>query len=130
MGIRVGAHPANGFDRVALDFRGMPGYRARYENTVTRDGSGQRVRLPGSAYLQLVFNPAQAHDEQGESTLTSPPVNPMRVGYDELVSYVLNGDYEGYVSLALGLAERNGFVVRHFQRANGLHTVYIDIARG
>ncbi|EHR51267.1 hypothetical protein SacmaDRAFT_3031 [Saccharomonospora marina XMU15] len=130
MAIRVGAHPANGFDRVALDFRGMPGYRVRYENTVTRDGSGQRVRLPGNAYLQLVFNPAQAHNEQGESTLTSPPVNPVRVGYDELVSYVLNGDYEGYVSLALGLAERNGFVVRQFQRGNGLHTVYVDIARG
>jgi hypothetical protein len=127
--IRVGAHPEGGFDRAAFEFVGLPGYQVRYQSEITYDGSGAPVALEGDAFIQLVFNPAQAHDEAGNSTLLSPPVNPVEVDFGALQAYVLNGDFEGYVSIALGLDEKVGFNVEHHRMANGHDVVYIDLAR-
>lgn len=129
LGIRVGAHPNGGFDRIAVEFDALPGYRVGYQSEITYDGSGERVDLPGDAFIQLSFQPAQAHDDDGTSTLRSPPIDPVRVDYAALESYVLNGDFEGVVSIGIGLNDRVGFVVRHLERANGNHVVYLDLAR-
>jgi hypothetical protein len=79
--IRVGAHPEEGFDRAAFEFEGLPGYQATYQAEIAYDGSGAPVDLDGDAFIQLVFNPAQAHDEAGKSTLQSPPVDPVEVDF-------------------------------------------------
>jgi hypothetical protein len=127
--IRIGAHPEEGFDRAAFEFEGLPGYQARYQAEITYDGSGAPVDLDGDAFIQLVFNPAQAHDDAGQSTLQSPPVDPVEVDVGALQAYVLNGDFEGYVSIALGLDEKVGFNVEHHRMANGHDVVYVDVAR-
>ena len=127
--LRVGSHPEDGYDRVALEFDNLPGYEVGYRDEIVYDGSGEPVDLPGSAFIQLVFTPAQAHDDEGSSTLDSPPVEPVGVGSAALESYVLNGDFEGYVSVALGLTGEVGFHVDHFRAANGNAVFYIDLAR-
>lgn len=127
--IRIGAHPEDGFDRAAFEFEGLPGYQARYQAEITYDGSGAPVDLEGDAFLQLIFNPAQAHDDEGNSTLPSPPVDPVEVDFAALEAYVLNGDFEGYVSVALGLAEKVGFNVEQNRTANGHYVIYVDVAR-
>jgi hypothetical protein len=127
--LRVGSHPEDGFDRVAFEFDSLPGYEIGYRTDIVYDGSGEPVDLPGDAFIQLVFNPAQAHDDQGEPTLSDTPVDPVSVDAGTLEAYVLNGDYEGYVSVALGLDEKVGFRVDDFQKENGNYVVYIDIAR-
>jgi hypothetical protein len=128
-GIRVGAHPEGGYDRVAFDFDRVPGYVVKYQSSIVYDGSGEPVDLPGDAFIQLVFNPAQAHDDSGTSTLAEPPVKPVAVDLPALTSYVLNGDFEGYVSVALGLPEKVGFRVGHLRSSSGKIVVYIDLAR-
>jgi hypothetical protein len=85
--------------------------------------------MPGSAFIQLVFTPAQAHDDDGNSTIDSPPVEPVDVGFAALGSYVLNGDFEGYLSVALGLNGEIGFRVDQFRAANGNTVIYVDLAR-
>ncbi|HEV2346000.1 MAG TPA: hypothetical protein VGS97_18010 [Actinocrinis sp.] len=128
--VRVGAHPEGGYDRISLEFTGQaPGYHVGYVQQVVRDGSGAPVSLPGSAFLQLAFTSAQAHDANGGSTLNPAPTNPVTVGYPELRSYVLNGDFEGTVSVALGLAAQHGFHVSELTKSPTDHVVYIDIAR-
>jgi hypothetical protein len=128
--VRVGAHPEGGYDRISLEFTGqVPGFRAAYVQQVVRDGSGAVVSLPGSAYLQLVFKSAQAHDSSGNPTLRPNPVNPVAVGYPELRSYVLNGDFEGTVSVALGLTARDGFHVSELTKSPTDHVIYVDVAR-
>lgn len=127
--IRVGTHPDDGYDRVAFEFDSLPGYRIGYQQQIVYDGSGEPVELAGDAFIQLVFNPAQAHDDDGNSTLSSPPVEPVSVGYPALEAYVLNGDFEGYVSVALGLTGELGFRVGHFSAQNGNEIVYIDVAQ-
>jgi hypothetical protein len=126
--IRVGAHPEGGYDRAAFEFEGLPGYQVRYQSEITYDGSGAPVELDGDAFIQVVFNPAQAHDEAGQSTLPSPPVQPVEVDFASLESYVLNGDFEGYVSVALGLEEKVGFDVERLRMASGRYVVYVDVA--
>jgi hypothetical protein len=123
--IRVGAHPEGGYDRAAFEFDGLPGCQVRYQSEITYDGSGAPVDLDGDAFI----NPAQAHDDAGQSTLPSPPVEPVEVDFATLEAYVLNGDFEGYVSVALGLEEKVGFTVGHLRMANGHDVVYVDVAR-
>lgn len=128
--IRVGAHPEGGYDRISLEFSGqIPGFKAGYVSQVVRDGSGASVSMPGSAYLQLVFHDAQAYDASGNSTLNPRPTNPVTVGFPELRSYVMNGDFEGYVSVALGVAAPNGFHVSELTKSPTDHVVYVDVAR-
>jgi hypothetical protein len=128
--IRVGAHPEGGYDRISLEFTGQaPGFRAGYVQQVVRDGSGAAVSLPGAAYLQLTFTSAQAHDANGVSTLNPTPTNPVMIGYPELRSYVLNGDFEGTVSVALGLAAPDGFHVSELTKSATDHVLYVDVAR-
>jgi hypothetical protein len=109
--------------------RGCPGYQVGYRSEIAYDGSGAPADLEGDAFIQVVFNPAQAHDDAGQSTLSSPPVEPVEVDFATLESYVLNGDFEGYVSVALGLDEKVGFNVEQFRMANGHDVVYVDVAR-
>jgi hypothetical protein len=128
--IRVGAHPEGGYDRISLEFTGqVPGYRATYVQQVVRDGSGAVVSLPGSAFLQLTFTSAQAHDASGNPTLNPPATNPVTVGFPELRAYVLNGDFEGVVNVALGLTAKDGFHVSELTKSSSDHVIYIDIAR-
>jgi hypothetical protein len=58
----------------------------------------------------------------------SPPVEPVEVGFPALASYVLNGDFEGYVSVALGVTGAAGFRVNHLRKDNGNDVLYIDAA--
>jgi len=126
--IHVGAHPEGGFDRIAFEFEGLPGYRAGYQSEIVYDGSGVPVDLDGDAFLQLVFNPAQAHDEQGRPTLVPASNKQVTVGYPALVAYVVNGDFEGYVSVALGLSAKVGFNIEQFRQADGDYVIYVDVA--
>ena len=128
--IRVGTHPEGGYDRISIEFSGqVPGYRVGYVQQVVRDGSGASVSMPGSAFLQLKFNEAQAYDANGNSTITPRPTNPVTVGYPELRSYVLNGDFEGYVSVALGLNAPNGFHVSELTKSATDHVICVDVAQ-
>ncbi|MFI7680934.1 hypothetical protein [Actinophytocola sp. NPDC049390] len=122
--IRIGTHPEGGYDRIAVELDAQTGYQAGYRPTVVRDGSGLPVQLNGRAFLQVVLTPAQAHDDAGRTTT---PTNPVTVYYPSLKAYVVNGDFEGYVSIALGLAGKDGFRVGTYRMANGHQVVYVDV---
>jgi len=126
--LRVASHAEDGYDRVVLEFDTLPGYEIGYSDDIVYDGSGEPVDLPGDAFVQLVFNPAQAHDEEGNASLPDAPVDPVEVDFAALDAYVLNGDFEGHVSVALGVADEVGFRVGHFVADNGNAVVYIDLA--
>jgi hypothetical protein len=68
--VRAAAH--TGFDRIVFEFSGAPpGYRVEYITDPSDCGSGApsfEDVLGGGAYLQVRFNPANAHDEAGNPT--------------------------------------------------------------
>src|SRR6185369_9694696 len=104
-GIRPGKHPECKYDRMVLDISGaMPAYQIRYVSQVTADPSGKSVTVPGggSSFLLITLQPVQAHTDAGASTITT---NSVALGYPMLKGYAVTGDFEGTVSIALGLAK-------------------------
>jgi hypothetical protein len=106
-GIRAAHHP--GYDRVVFDLDGpLPGAESvRYVDRVTADGSGDPVAVSGQAFLLVRLEEAQAHTDAGAATVPGRS-QPGLPGVKEIV---LAGDFEGYVTIALGLAERTPFRV-------------------
>jgi hypothetical protein len=118
-GIRYAAH--DGFDRIVFDIPGAPpGHSAKYVTEVTRDGSGQPVAMPGRAFLLIVLHPAQAHRADGSTTVTGIH----RTGLTGIKAYAVVGDYEGYVSIALGLSGRQKYHVGELS-----NRIYVDVTR-
>lgn len=118
-GVRYAAHPQESFDRIVFDIPGaLPGYSAKYVSEVVADGSGKPVPVPGSYYLLIVFTPAQAHRDDGTATISGTH----RVDLPMIESYAVVGDYEGYVSVALGLNGKAGY---HIAELSG--RVYVDV---
>ncbi len=107
VGIRAAQHP--GFDRIVYDFAGgLPTHvNLRYVRTLTADGSGLPVRIAGRAILELSMFPAQAHVGAGVSTAPGRLAFP----YKNIMTTVRSGDFEGYVTYGIGLANRTKYTV-------------------
>jgi hypothetical protein len=100
----------------------LPGYAIRYVDQVRADPSDQPVTMPGRRYLLIVFNVAQAHTEGGEVSVSPKS---MTFNYPMLQGYVIVGDFEGYVSMALDLDDVVGFRVGELASPN---RIYVDVA--
>jgi hypothetical protein len=119
-GIRYASHTADGYDRIVFDIPGpLPGYTAKYVTEVIQDGSGKPVSVPGAVHLTIVLTPAQAHRDNGTVTVSGIHT----VNLPTLKSYAVVGDYEGYVTIALGLNNKHGYHV-----AELANRIYIDVA--
>jgi hypothetical protein len=124
--IATAAQSPGGYDRLTFDFLGpVPTYDIKYVPQVVQDGSGKTLTVPGEAYLQVVFHGANAHFEDG----TTPPAlkSAATLRYPRLQAYQLNGDFEGTVSVALGVkACQTGF--RHGELPGQTHSrLYVDV---
>ncbi len=121
-GIRTGLHP--GFDRIVLDLTGpRPGVTYQRADELTADGSGDVVWLTGERFVAVVVNPAQAHNDAGASTYTGP--EKFRTpNLRNVMAVALTGDYEGYLSIGLGV--RHDSSVNVFTLASPTRVV-IDI---
>jgi hypothetical protein len=99
--VRAAAHPECGYDRLVLDITGpVPGYAIRYADHVTADPSCTAVMVPGHRYLLITLKPAEAHTGSGAPSI---PRQPQATGYPALAGWVLAGDFEGVVTVAIGL---------------------------
>jgi hypothetical protein len=120
--IRHAQHP--GYDRVVIDLRGAkPGYDVRYVSAVTYDPSGKRVSMPGRYYLQIALDPASAYTTSGTHTYSG--ANRVTTGYPTLKGFVVNGDFEAVLSVALGLSKKAGFRVMTLSNPT---RIVIDVA--
>jgi hypothetical protein len=118
--IRSAAHTTEGFDRIVFDFQGaLPGYEVRYVSEVIEDGSGRTVTMPGRRFLQITMRPAQAHTDAGAATAPRAKT----LNYPMLKAYAIVGDFEGVISVALGLDDVVGFRVGELSGR-----IYIDVA--
>lgn len=108
-GVRTGRH--DGFDRIVFEFRGaeMPGYHIEYiDKPVRACGSGDVVPLQGDAWLQIRFEPANAHTEAGKPTLAFRELTPKLPIVLELKSTC---DFEAQIEWVVGAASPNRYRV-------------------
>ena len=119
-GIRYASHAADGYDRIVFDIPGPPpGYTAKYVTEVIQDGSGNPISVPGAEHLTIVLTPAQAHRDDGTATVSGTHTTNLPT----LKSYAIAGDYEGYVTIALGLNTKHGYHIAELS-----NRIYIDVA--
>jgi hypothetical protein len=109
------------YDRLAFNFKtaAAPGYQSGFVDKVVRTASGMPIDLPGQAFLQIDFNPAQASNQ-------SP--DPVKANLQELQSYVMNGNFENHLTFALGLASKTGYKITELHDVQaGIWTINVDI---
>jgi hypothetical protein len=100
------------FDRVVFEFDGggVPHAHIEYvDRPVTQCGSGETVPVAGDAWLEVRFDPAQAHDDAGRATVASRNRHP---GFPVVEQIVLTCDFEGHVTWVLGVSTPHRFLVR------------------
>jgi len=111
-------------DRVTFDFTGgLPGdVHVEWVDTLVHDGSGLPVRVSGAKVLMVVFSGATAHDQSGDTVKT-------RTAYalPNVITSVMAGDFEGYVTAGLGVQKRTSYTVAKLQNPD---RVVIDVRAG
>lgn len=118
-GVRAAKHPRCRFDRIVFDITVRnPGYSIRFVKHVIDDGSGKIIKLPGKRFLLITLRPAQAHKTSGASTL---PTKVQVLHFPMLKSWVLAGDFEGVVSIGVGLHAKTSVRVGELH-----HRLFID----
>jgi hypothetical protein len=121
-GVRYATHSSDGYDRIVFDISAaMPSYSVKYVTQVRADPSDKPVSVPGRRHLLVVMNPAQAHRDDGTATVTGLH----RIDLPTVKSYAVVGDYEGFVSIALGIDHLAGFRVGELPGR-----FYVDVAAG
>lgn len=104
--IRAAHHP--GFDRIVFEFAGgLPAsHRVRYVDELIADGSGEPVRVAGRAILRVRFEPADAHDDSGQTVAAR-----RTFALPNIMTSVRAGDFEAVTTYGIGLAKRTRFEV-------------------
>jgi hypothetical protein len=112
--IGEGTHPNDSppYDQLSFRFKGgFPSYTIEYVSQLVMDGSGNPVALPGvGAILKVTFHDAQAHDENGQSTVVTTP--PALIGHPAISRYAPAGDFEGVVTFGIGVGGSSDAGVR------------------
>ena len=100
--VRTGAHADLGYDRLTIEFQnGQPAsiqLDPQIGTAFTRDAKGDTVKLAGSYGLKVRIFSADAHSKYSGS-------QDLITGFVGLLEVRLVGDYEGYVTWALGLSK-------------------------
>jgi hypothetical protein len=81
----------------------VPGYQVKYEPAALACGSGNPVTTAGPAQLTLRFEPAVAHDSNGNLTVSPLSFAPNLATIKELKSTC---DFEGVVAWVIGTESR------------------------
>ena len=137
--VYVGDHPEGdpAFQRVSFYFRGgFPTYRFQFVPTIVQDATGDPIPLDAAYALSVVFVGAQAHDDDGDSTVAESPSRP--IGFSALRDLAAAGDFEGQVSYGIGVIEagdspaaiRVGELERPDNAGGSFFVVYFDVRAG
>jgi hypothetical protein len=114
--LRAAHHP--GFDRVVLEVDGPrpPTASVRYVRRLIQDGSGRVLAVPGEATLRIVLPNTRAHDDRGRTTVRLTRT----FGLPLVRATRAAGDFEGVVTLGVGLDRKAAFQVRRYSNPGRL----------
>jgi hypothetical protein len=107
--IRIAAH--QNFDRIVFEFAGatLPGYHVEYIDQPARQcGAGDAVDVKGQGRLEIRFMPANAHTDEGKSTIATRAFSPNLTIVKELKSTC---DFEAEVAWVAGVSSPNKYRV-------------------
>lgn len=109
--VRVGSHTEEGgFDRIVFEFKdALPDATVEYSGgPILGCASGLPVAVQGQAFMTVRLSPANAHDENGQSTADISQANGTG---QEILDVESTCDFEAVVGWAIGLAAQQPFRV-------------------
>ena len=106
--VRSASHD-EGFDRIVFEFTGAPpDYRVEYIPQATSCTTGEPVSVIGPSHLQVRFNLAQAHTDEGVSTINRTD---QVLDLPSMLNATQTCDFEGVVTWVVGLIQELDFAV-------------------
>jgi len=123
----VTAASARGYDRLVFELSSdsAPGYRVEYAAGPVRScGSGDVVSVAGTQHLVVRFEPARAHDDQGNPI---PQQRDLALGLPAVKQVKLVCDFEGQVEWVLGVATAQPYRVTELA---GPARLLLDVKHG
>lgn len=108
-GVRTARNEA--WDRVTIEFDGprVPSYRVAYvDRPPSQCGSGDPSEVAGERWLAITLTGAAAHDDAGRATVTE---RERRLSLPVMRELEFTCDFEGEVSMAIGVAQANRYRV-------------------
>ncbi|MGG8409777.1 AMIN-like domain-containing (lipo)protein, partial [Streptomyces sp. 12297] len=100
---RFGGHCT--YDRLVIDVKGyIPTTTVTRVSELRYDGSGNKVPLAGRYFLEIRMNPAQAHNDAGQSVYKGPKL--IKIYLPKLKGLAMTGDFEGYVTFGTAFNTR------------------------
>ena len=120
--ISVRAKHVGDVDRVTFTFRnGLPAHvHPQWVDGLAYDGSGLPVRVAGSTVLAVGFTSATAHDGDGLTVGRRKAF-----ALPNVITSVYAGDFEGYVSVGLGVQKQTSYTVT---RLSSPDRVVVEVA--
>lgn len=121
--VRAAHHP--GYDRIVFEFNRsrVPKASVSFVPTLIGDFSGLPVAVPGRAVIRVVFTGAQAHTDAGRPTADTDQA----FALPNIMSLRSGGDFEGVITLGVGLAKRTSF---HAHRLTNPGRLAVDVSTG
>lgn len=116
--VRTAQHEV--YDRVTFEFESaeMPSYHIEYiDKPVRACGSGEVINLKGDGWLEIRFQPANAHTEKGEPTMEKRELTPNHTILKELKQTC---DFEADVTWVLGVSIPNKYRVLELENPTRL----------
>jgi hypothetical protein len=116
--VRTAQHDV--YDRAVFEFEGaeMPSYHIEYiDKPVRACGSGNVVNLKGDGWLEIRFEPANAHTEDGKPTVENRELSPNHKIINELK---LTCDFEAVVTWVLGVSSPNKYRILELENPTRL----------
>ncbi|WP_170062634.1 AMIN-like domain-containing (lipo)protein [Sediminihabitans luteus] len=107
--VRAAVH--DGYERVVLELggTGTPGWRAEYVDEAVQDGSGNVVDVAGGAILSVQLSGTGYPVDTGLDEFSGDPL--ASTSTDLVTDVVLDGTFEGYTQVFVGLDEVHPFRV-------------------
>jgi hypothetical protein len=104
--VRVGRHER--YDRVVFEFEtAVPGYHLEYvDKPVRQCGSGEATAIAGDAWLEVRFDPADAHTTEGKPTVKE---RERHLDLPVVREIELTCDFEAQVNWVLGVGSPNRY---------------------
>ena len=107
---KIRASRQEGYDRVVFEFDGnsLPDYTVEFKRPpFTLDETNQVVKVPGRAFISVMFRPALGYDPDTGERVVEGPEGSLRLTVLRALKRIY--DYEGDVIYVLGLSARKPF---------------------
>ncbi|MFF3561691.1 hypothetical protein ACFYXS_16770 [Streptomyces sp. NPDC002574] len=110
------------YDRLVIDTKGaLPPTTVKRVTRLRYDGSGKKVPLAGTCFVEIKLSPAAAHNAAGRNVYTGPRLTAVRL--PKLKGLALTGDFEGVVTFGTSFTSKPSWTAK---RLHGPERFVVD----